>query len=1180
MAADGTLRAVKNVIPLGPAESFVWSSAEAALQRGTLINILGIVAHARQRLGPLSDLVGDPNQSFERLVALTDADLRIVDPGQSFVNKVVRTLPSVSTARKMQGAQVGESLFLAVSGPPPAVGVPYADRGFPEPVLEVRDDSVIDFQPPPLPLVAITVGKTAVAGETVEPKLTPGRYGIRYSYALQDGSYGPPSAPLVVTVGVAVTTLSVAIVAGNTSFTVVNGFALAAAIVAARQVNDDIEYWSTLYVEDEIVRYVTIDPVTGVVTLASGYQFGQAHAVGAGVQANEPWWIKFQTTVGVNPSAAFQQIADGLQVSISTRLAETEDAYRTPYYRVLKLKGWGMLGTIGHWSDFTDLISSYPLLDETLLSVHEVGAASIFSYNGRLHLGDLAFDYLLPDFRVQNAAGASKVRVGVKIRTEGGAFYRIGPELLLDSLTVAFKDNSIVYPDARVEEFYVFVDAGAGYKTAATYAAKQSEILNLSYYLLDAPVTYAAGASDMPDATSVNAAVERLPNRFVVSDTLRPRSIRAENVIEVGNSRDDAVMGFAVNSLPVSEGQYGLYPLVILGAETVSLAQTGDGEVPYLSIQRVANRGCVGRYAFTQVEQRVYFASRDGIWSLEPAISNDPTSDPIHYHHNARDLFECLTNDTALGYYNDTSRGRRELWVAAGELVFGYSEKHGTWFILDRVRRAFLAYKGILYGAGKLDDNALMYDEGAGDELVEIYIRTNRLTLGSPGTRKRLYRTSIRQNVQAYEMYFRFQETLADGTLLNVASGVIAAGAIDTVSHAGATIVAPYLELWAHMRPGQSIVAALSEFEVRSERRPVGILPASANVTLDALEITNLPWNCSEGFDVAIVPEPPPPPPDFETWDKFYFIGTSETKLRDRTDPATVLNTKTIGFITNFNAPYAIDEKHVNEDSSVTAFFQTTQEGGASPYTYAARRFFWATSLPAVLYESVTGLPGAIMQPGSVEIDRVGKRLWFTRWELDSSDPGSVDVREYSYSGVLLRTLAFEEHSATFRSLVYRGICWDGGNYLYVARLYRDPSPSNVYRATIKRIDLTTGSDLIIAELSNDAAYFTSLTKMVVANGFLVLLGAGATDRVTTLNLTTLVVSTYTNAGFDNSIEGGMFYDAEENWLYTAGANGSGSRNNKMYRHRIDGSEKTLILDVTELFVVYSITNGVHPFQL
>src|SRR5690606_9676924 len=130
-----------------------------------------------------------------------------------------------------------------------------------------------------------------------------------------------------------------------------------------------------------------------------------------------------------------------------------------------------------------------------------------------------------------------------------------------------------------------------------------------------------------------------------------------------------------------------------------------SGDVAWSSVKPVSKRGCVSRYGFTNIDTAVAFASSDGVWMLRPQLDGDPISKPLHYNNAvANDLFGCLTAGAALGYYNDKSRGRRELWVSTGVLTFSYAFAYDRWSILDRGRTAYCDFDNVLLGVN-LDDH-------------------------------------------------------------------------------------------------------------------------------------------------------------------------------------------------------------------------------------------------------------------------------------------------------------------------------------------------------------------------------------------------------------------------------------------------------------------------------------------
>ena len=386
---------------------------------------------------------------------------------------------------------------------------------------------------------------------------------------------------------------------------------------------------------------------------------------------------------------------------------------RDPYYQITSVDT--PAASARTWADLTTSIVGYPIYEEDTLTFHSILAGAAFAYNKRLLLGDVAFDFGLPqawqnigsiDRTDAPPTGVNQIRLGVTIETDTGTFERIGDPATLTTLNpIGLLGFAVMYPDRRATSMsaYISTDTGATWYKSATWSLRPAANNNVAFAF---PSSFdgTANIGTMNDPAEVGAVHDHDVNRILVSRTFQPRALLAREIYASGNGPADLVVGFGANALPASEGQYGDFPVIIFNRESVMYARlaTETSEVFFSEIAFVSNdRGCVGRYAFTNVDNVLAFAARDGIWLIRPTLDSVPISEPLTNNTTLDDLYACLSFDTALAYHDDKTRGRRELWVAAGTLVFTWAAAFDRWNILERARRCFAKLNNILYGAQK-----------------------------------------------------------------------------------------------------------------------------------------------------------------------------------------------------------------------------------------------------------------------------------------------------------------------------------------------------------------------------------------------------------------------------------------------------------------------------------------------
>lgn len=845
----GTLRAVVNMCPLGTTSQgdYHWSPVETADQRAEEAGLVAIGSHVRQRVGPFADSGATKALGLERIVAITAGDpeadpvvtskILVIDPsdladvqdddGNDLTRFEVREVYDYGAAtpgRRAQFAQVSESLFIAGSVVAAASGEGY---GQPEPLLELRDDTVLPFDFPELPRVGLTMTENA----SNTNGLPQGTYSYRYAWRLKDGTIGPASIPHFF-------------------------FCLPAADASI----------SLTFTIDEYLSSLDAD------------------------------WTK---------------LIDGIEIMISPGF--TSDTEPTaiasiflPHYRITSIGGTSV-GSSVDVEVTREEISGNPVHEDDQLAQHGIEAAAVTAYNKRLILGDVAYDFKRPNIlhnsRPYTSGSDWYVRLGVVLETPGGTFERISDPLGLATADAqawnpngvdveggGYSDGFLMYPDPRVTEFRLYVSSdGTTYTLHSSYAASKATNLNVAFNAdIGQQDLTTGGGTAMPDLATIHAETDHDVNRLLVSDVYRPRQLRASRARYVGNGPEDAIIGMAVNSLPISEGQFGAYPLYVLCAESVWAGRVGTGDVAFESFEPVSSdRGCVGRYAFTNVDNVVAFASRDGVWMIRPRLDDVPVSEPLTQHKTINDIYSCLTYDTALGYYNDRSRGRRELWVAAGVLVFGFAVQKDRWFILDRARRQFLLFKNVLYGInkrevedeqyidpdtgevvtgpppleeGELADGVLV-DEGAKDDPIDVSIRTSRLALFKTdrtrgeqtalGTWKRIYKIWVRQRGRMDELFWRLVDLKPSGIGYQITGGRMIAAGTDAVGIAGASALFPFVEIYGTAAPGDGLESVGIEYTTRYEHRRPETMPQLADPEDEyQFYLTYTPWDCREGIQI------------------------------------------------------------------------------------------------------------------------------------------------------------------------------------------------------------------------------------------------------------------------------------------------------------------------------------------
>jgi hypothetical protein len=121
-------------------------------------------------------------------------------------------------------------------------------------------------------------------------------------------------------------------------------------------------------------------------------------------------------------------------------------------------------------SGAASILTREPLSDESLLQ-HTIRAGAAFSYNQRLMLGDVGYDFARPALRrmlgwesgTDDAGGNDYwIRMKVELATSNGRFARYSEAVPLDSshaTSASFVGGLLYYPDVRAERWEIYVSS-------------------------------------------------------------------------------------------------------------------------------------------------------------------------------------------------------------------------------------------------------------------------------------------------------------------------------------------------------------------------------------------------------------------------------------------------------------------------------------------------------------------------------------------------------------------------------------------------------------------------------------------------------------------------------------------------------------------------------------------------
>jgi hypothetical protein len=340
--------------------------------------------------------------------------------------------------------------------------------------------------------------------------------------------------------------------------------------------------------------------------------------------------------------------------------------------------------------------------------------------------------------------------IGVVLETTDGFYYRFSnPEnnSRQDGL-IHFENGILSYPDLRIKTFQVYslLPNDTDYKMKE-FGAKKSNTANLAYAIVHGP-----DAADYLDpstfgTTATQESIDSTPsvnfgdvNVVLVSETFQPRNLLGSNALTVGNSSDDGLVVFGSNALPVSQGQFGQYPLFAFTRRGISALKPG-ATVKFESVVPFAlNEEIVGKNAILSTGGALFYLTKRGLKIFSAGKTENLSESLLNAKDSSR-FSAILNEDVSLGYFLEKSTGREEVWIGGDLGTFVFSLTYQRWFFLSNIRKEFLRIYDKVIG---LDGEGVLWEENAGDDEAG-YVQTSPIHFGAPEILKRFRRIFYRK---------------------------------------------------------------------------------------------------------------------------------------------------------------------------------------------------------------------------------------------------------------------------------------------------------------------------------------------------------------------------------------------------------------------------------------------------
>jgi len=341
----------------------------------------------------------------------------------------------------------------------------------------------------------------------------------------------------------------------------------------------------------------------------------------------------------------------------------------------------------------------------------------------------------------------------VEIKTRQGVFKRVNTnpyEILVVNDTWEPPAGVLLYPDNRAKKMRVWaLDSATGdYRLVKTFDLSASKTSNYAFALVESVDLSSFETEEILVLVGFNDKNEVYGNRVKASETNQPFVFKADKTYYPGKNTEDEVVTFAVNSLPVSSGQFGEYPIFIMCKESIwALEQSPD---PLIAFGRVSayslTHGVNNRKTCINVDRSVAFLFGSRLYLLDVGIKE--IGKPIE---------DILTGNEILAYYNND--GDREIWVVGVDRILAYNTEYGRWFLIERGIKSFAKQGNVLTS---IDGDGFFYNEhNLSTQDVPVSVSFQPIHYGQPDALKRVFNVILRAAMKTLSRFAVIFETSA-----------------------------------------------------------------------------------------------------------------------------------------------------------------------------------------------------------------------------------------------------------------------------------------------------------------------------------------------------------------------------------------------------------------------------------
>ena len=220
-----------------------------------------------------------------------------------------------------------------------------------------------------------------------------------------------------------------------------------------------------------------------------------------------------------------------------------------------------------------------------------------------------------------------------------------------------------------------------------------------------------------------------------VSEVNNPFTFPVQNTYQVGNG---SITGIASNTIALSTGQFGEFPLYVFTTDGIWAMYVGGAEVNYTSSRPVSREVCNNPKSIKAIDTGVVFSTAKGIMVIAGSSTKE-LSEPIEgavFDIDKLSLFKkALNHDKLTTLLSEVTGEDIHDYIASANVGYNYIESE-IWFTNPLKSYSYVFSKGLWYkvkqtGNRFIDDYPKQYLLTSTGDLVDI--ASEVLITGSEG---------------------------------------------------------------------------------------------------------------------------------------------------------------------------------------------------------------------------------------------------------------------------------------------------------------------------------------------------------------------------------------------------------------------------------------------------------------